>query len=94
MHNVAQVFSLSTGSEAVDETAEGGNARMDIVLHHSVDVSGISSNEQVGKGLAVVVVVVVEQELWRLGENLCLGCDFFADVEGMGVGGDLVAKKN
>ena len=65
---------------------------MGVETLHLLDVLGLEVGgavEQVGKGLAVVVVVVVEQELWRLGENLCLRCDFFADVEGMGVGRDL-----
>ena len=88
---------MPAGSEAVDEAAQGSYARMGVFtlrlfLPFCVHVD--SSYQQVGKSLAVVVVVVVEQELWRLGENLCLGRDFFADVEGMGVGRDLVAKKN
>ena len=53
-----------------------------------------SSDQQVGKSLAVVVVVVVEQELWRLSQSVGLGYDLVAGVEGVLDSWDLVAEKN
>ena len=53
-----------------------------------------SSDQQVGKGLAVVAVVVVEQQLWWLGQSVGFGYDLIAGVEGVLESWDLVAKKN
>ena len=53
-----------------------------------------SSYQQIGKGLAVVVVVVVEQELWGLSKSLRSGYDLVAGVEGVLDSWDLVAEKN
>ena len=53
-----------------------------------------SSYQQIGKSLAVVVVVVVEQELWMLSESLRSGYDLVAGVEGVLDSWDLVAEKN
>ena len=64
----------AAGSEAVDETAAGGNAPVGVVALHPLDVLRLEVRcavEQVGEGLAVVVVIVVKQQLWWISESIC-----------------------
>ena len=61
-------------------------------LDHSSRVS--SSNKQIGKSLAVVVVVIVKQELRRLNQSVCFGHNLVTGVESVPDSWDLVAEEN
>ena len=91
MNNVTQVFSFSAGSEAVKDAAEDTDARMGV---DTLDTLVASSYQKVGKSLAVVVVVVVKQELWWISQCFGFGNDLVTGVEGVFESWDLLAKKN
>ena len=95
--NITQVFSLSATSEAVDDAAEGGHTPMGVVALHPLHPFGLKVScayEKVGKGLTVVVLVVVEQKLWRVSQRLCFCNYLFPGVESTQHSWDLVTKKN
>ena len=87
----------AAGSEAVDETAAGSNAPVGVVALHPLDVLRLEVRcavEQVGEGLAVVVVVVVEEKLWRINQSLCFRNYLIPGVESTSILWDLVADEN
>ena len=87
----------AAGSEAVDETAAGSNAPVGVVALHPLDVLRLEVRctvQQVGEGLAVVVVVVVEEKLWRINQSLCFRNYLIPGVESAPILWDLVPDEN
>ena len=85
--SVAQVSSLpAAGSEAVDETAAGSDTPVGVETLHALDLLRLEVRravQQVGKGLAVVVVVVVEEQLGVVSQSLCFCNYLISSVESM-----------
>ena len=54
----------------------------------------VSTDQNVGEGLAVVAVVVVEQELRLFCQSVCLELDILTGVEGMLQCRDIMTKEN
>ena len=54
----------------------------------------VSSDQNVGEGLAVVAVVVVEQELRPFCQSVCFELDILTCVEGMLQCRDIMTKEN
>ena len=87
----------AAGSEAVDETAAGSNAPVGVVALHPLDVLRLEvrcSVQQVGEGLAVVVVVVVKQKFWWVSQSFCVCNNLVPSVESAPILWDLVADEN
>ena len=69
---------------------------MNIVAQDSVNsirVNVYSANEKVGESFAIVVAVIVENQIWGLSEGVCFGSDFVAGVDSVPERWDLVAEK-
>ena len=96
LNNVSQTLFLSAAFEAVDEPAKAGNdARGFFFLssHHSL-LSVCNPSHQVGKGLAVVLLVVVEDQGWRFCTQSSSSGDVIADVHGVAQSRYLVTQEH
>ena len=80
LHNLAQVHPFPVASEAVDHAAERTNAWVDLFPLTSL---WVSTDQNVGEGLAVVTVIVVEQELRLFCQSVCFELDILTGVKGM-----------
>ena len=70
---------------------------MGVETLHLLDVLSLEVGgavEQVGKGLAVVVVVVVEEQLGWVSQSLCSFSNLIPGVESTSILRDLVADEN
>ena len=70
---------------------------MGVETLHLLDVLSLEVGgavEQVGKGLAVVVVVVVEEQLGLVSQSLCFFSNLIPGVESTSILRDLVADEN
>ena len=70
---------------------------MSIFPLNSFDFAKLKVNcaiEQIGKGLTVVVSVIVEQELGGIGKRFCLGNDLISSVESTTIHWNLMAEEN
>ena len=95
--NISQVFFLLAGPKAVDQTAECRNTPVSVFPLNTFDLSVRKVGcaiEQVGKGLAVAVVVVVEQELWWVRKRFRFDNYLIPRVEGATILWNLVAEEN
>ena len=95
--NISQIFSLPAGPKAVDQAAECRNTPVSALPLNTFDLAVCkvgSAIEQISKGLAVAVVVVVEQELWWVRKCFCFGNYLIPRVEGAAVLWNLVAEEN
>ena len=70
---------------------------MGVVTLHPLEVLRLKVScavQQVGEGLAVVVVVVVKEKLWRISQSLCFRNYLIPGVESASILWDLVADEN
>ena len=90
LHNLAQVHPFPVTSEAVDHTAERANAHMGVF---GLLRGKVHTDQDVGEGLTVVAVVVVEEKL-GFRQNVCFSCNLIAGVECALRPWDFVAEEN